>query len=119
MSGGRLGRNERSGRVAKIGFNHTRFSVMKIAIACSGLGHITRGIETWAEDLGTALHRQGEDVTIFKGGGIASRPFERVVCCAQRKSRVARFLAAIGKRFFWRYGFGYPTQWSKLPLPIL
>jgi hypothetical protein len=41
---------------------------MKIAIASSGLGHVTRGIETWADDLGTALHRCGVNVTLFKGG---------------------------------------------------
>jgi glycosyltransferase involved in cell wall biosynthesis len=81
---------------------------MKIAVVSSGLGHVARGIETWADDLATALHRRGINVTLFKGGGTASRSFERVVCCAQRDRRVARCLAASGKRFFWRYGFGSP-----------
>lgn len=41
---------------------------MKIAIASSGLGHISRGIETWARDTASALHEQGIDVTLFAAG---------------------------------------------------
>jgi len=83
---------------------------MKIAVASSGLGHIARGIETWADDLGAALHRRGVDVTLFKGGGTATRPYEQVLPCWQRGSRRAKWAVAIGKRFFWRYGFGSTYQ---------
>jgi hypothetical protein len=38
---------------------------MKIAIASSGLGHVARGIETWALDTAQALHERGVDVTLF------------------------------------------------------
>ena len=41
---------------------------MRIAVASSGLGHIARGIETWARDTAEALHRKGVDVTLFAGG---------------------------------------------------
>jgi hypothetical protein len=39
----------------------------RIAVACSGLGHVHRGIEAWAADLGQALRRAGADVTLFAG----------------------------------------------------
>lgn len=48
---------------------------MKIAIACSGLGHLRRGFETFAEDLYGQLRRGGEDdVLLFAGGGRTEPP---------------------------------------------
>ena len=44
---------------------------MKICIAASGLGHVARGIEAWAADLGAALAGRGLEVTLCKGGGEA------------------------------------------------
>ena len=44
---------------------------MKIAVASSGLGHVARGIETWALDTAAALAKVGVDVTLFAGGGEA------------------------------------------------
>ena len=44
---------------------------MKIAIASSGLGHVSRGIETWALDTACALATRGVDVTLFAGGEVA------------------------------------------------
>ena len=41
---------------------------MKIAVASSGLGHVARGIETWAMDTAQALAKGGVDVTLFAGG---------------------------------------------------
>lgn len=41
---------------------------MKIALLCSGLGHIHRGHEVFARDLFTLL-RGTLDITLFKGGG--------------------------------------------------
>jgi hypothetical protein len=38
---------------------------MKIAIASSGLGHVARGIETWALDTAQALHEHDIDVMLF------------------------------------------------------
>ncbi|MBL9136106.1 MAG: glycosyltransferase family 4 protein [Verrucomicrobiales bacterium] len=40
----------------------------RIAIACSGLGNIRRGNETWARDASAALHRAGASVTLIGGG---------------------------------------------------
>lgn len=40
-------------------------NTMRIAIASTGLGHVTRGVETWAADTAQALHRRGISVTLF------------------------------------------------------
>lgn len=80
---------------------------MKIAVASCGLGHVARGIEAWAEDLGAALHARGENITLFKGGGAATKPYERVLPCWQRdRSPVNR--CWFPKRLLWRYGYGSP-----------
>jgi 1,2-diacylglycerol 3-alpha-glucosyltransferase len=80
---------------------------LKIAIASSGLGHVSRGIEAWADDLATALAARGEDVILCKGAGVAKRPFERVVSCLRREDPATlRLLRLLPKRLFWRVGLG-------------
>ncbi len=79
---------------------------LRIAIACSGLGHIRRGNEAWAQDLAEALRRRGAPVTLF-GAGVVANALVTVVPCLRRTGIAARALA----RFFaplggWRYGFG-------------
>ncbi len=49
----------------------------RIALLCSGLGHIHRGHEVFARDLFTLL-KDELDITLFKGGGEAA-PRERVI----------------------------------------
>lgn len=51
-----------------------------IAIACSGLGHVRRGNETWARDVASALHGAGVPVTLFGGGprSDAESPYFRI-----------------------------------------
>lgn len=44
---------------------------MKIALLCSGLGNVHRGHEVFARDL-FDLIKDGVDITLFKGGGLAS-----------------------------------------------
>jgi glycosyltransferase involved in cell wall biosynthesis len=57
---------------------------MKVAIACSGLGNVKRGYETFAEDLFN--HLKGEiDVTLFKGGRVSSKN-EKVLPNIKRNS---------------------------------
>ncbi|HEY4099454.1 MAG TPA: glycosyltransferase family 4 protein [Gemmatimonadales bacterium] len=68
-------------------------SRLAIAIASSGLGHIARGIETWADDLASALQRRGESVRLYQGGGtppawgevLANRPRESAENAALRR----------------------------------
>lgn len=80
-----------------------------IAIASSGLGHVTRGIEAWAADLAAELARRGRPVRLYKGAGVAAYAYETVVGCATRESaaagRVARWTP---KALGWRLGAGSP-----------
>ncbi|THF63649.1 glycosyltransferase family 4 protein [Pseudothauera nasutitermitis] len=58
---------------------------MKIALLCSGLGHVARGHEVFARGLFDLL--RGEvDITLFKGGG---EPAEREVVVANLPRRAA------------------------------
>src|SRR5262245_64313601 len=80
---------------------------LKIVVASSGLGHVSRGIEAWANDLGAALAERKLPVILCKGGGIAERPYERVLACWQRDSdRTKRLLHWLPRRFVWRFGLG-------------
>jgi glycosyltransferase involved in cell wall biosynthesis len=86
---------------------------LKICIAASGLGHVARGIEAWAADLGAALAGRGLEVTLCKGGGEAEAVYERVLPCWQRDSaRTERLLRRLPRRFFWRLGLasGYGIE---------
>jgi len=79
---------------------------LKIAIASSGLAHVRRGVETWAQDLGVALRRHGADATTFQG---SEGPGEvgTVVGCWKRfdakTQRLVRLLRPVGG---WRFGMG-------------
>jgi glycosyltransferase involved in cell wall biosynthesis len=78
-----------------------------ICIASSGLGHVARGIEAWAGDLGQALAERGENVLLCKGGGQAQSKFERVVPCWKRDARKTRtLLKCVPRPLGWRIGMG-------------
>lgn len=80
---------------------------MRVCVASSGLGHVARGIEAWASDLGSALADRGVDVLLCKGAGVAKEKYERVVSCWTRESqRTQRLLAHLPRRLFWRLGLG-------------
>jgi len=87
--------------------------VKKIAIASSGLGHVARGVESWARDTADALHEQGLDVTLFSGVRIDPGPARRVVVpCLRRSSSVSRLLVRLFPGFSWRWGLkdGYGLE---------
>jgi glycosyltransferase involved in cell wall biosynthesis len=87
---------------------------LKIGIASSGLGHIARGVEAWAADLGRALAERGEAVTLWKGGGDAEQRFERVVPCWQRDSIKTKSVLRVIPRFLgWRLGLGSAYAWEQ------
>jgi 1,2-diacylglycerol 3-alpha-glucosyltransferase len=76
----------------------------RIAVACSGLGHVYRGIEAWAADLGQALRHAGAEVTLFAGAPMAGAT---ALPCLRRTSRIANGLGGITHRLGgWRYGMG-------------
>jgi glycosyltransferase involved in cell wall biosynthesis len=84
---------------------------LRIAVASSGLGHITRGVEAWAEDLAAALLRVGQDVTLYQGPGRGSgntRPPWRVALpCGRRiDPGVQRWVRRLRRFGSWRYGLG-------------
>ena len=82
-------------------------STIRIAIASSGLGHIRRGIESWAEDLAEGLRRFGADVTLFQGGPSSSGPRRRTLNCFRRfEATNTRILAITRRMGGWRYGLG-------------
>jgi glycosyltransferase involved in cell wall biosynthesis len=86
---------------------------MKIAVACSGLGHISRGVETWASDTARSLHRAGNNVTLFKGGGANDPLWQQVLPCSKRfEPQVQRQVECLKRFGGWRYGFanGYQAE---------
>lgn len=78
---------------------------MRIAIASSGLGTVARGIETWALDTATALHRRGIDVTLFATAPVpvGGTPLQ-VIPCLRRGSRLNRLVVRAMPPFAWRWG---------------
>jgi glycosyltransferase involved in cell wall biosynthesis len=80
---------------------------LRVAIASSGLGHVRRGVESWANDLALALHAAGADITLFQGGRGGTEPWRHALPCIQRfKSSAARVLSITGRCGGWRYGAG-------------
>jgi len=95
---------------------------LRITIASTGLGHISRGIEAWAEDLAGALAARGVAVTLCKGGGEAERSYERVIHCWQRDAaKTQRLLRTLPKSLFWRLGLGsgYGVEQTTFSLRLL
>lgn len=95
---------------------------IRIAVASSGLGHVARGIESWAADLAAALDRRGESVRLYKGGGQADLPHEQVIACWQRESpAVARLLRWLPRRGTWRLGLhsSYGIEQTTFALALL
>jgi glycosyltransferase involved in cell wall biosynthesis len=95
---------------------------LRIAVASSGLGHVSRGIEAWADDLATALSDRGEEVILCRGAGAATRPFERVVSCLQREApATARLLRLLPRSLSWRVGLGsgYDVEQTSFALNLV
>lgn len=79
---------------------------MKVAIASSGLGHVSRGMEAWAKALASALYEQGIDVTLFRGAGPARSEYDVVLPCIRRTSQFARVGNLLNHVGGWRVGLG-------------
>lgn len=84
---------------------------MRVAIASTGLGHVNRGIETWAADVFRALTLRGISATLWKGGGVAESGLDRVVPCWQRGAgKAKRFGRVVPHPVAWRMGLGTPYE---------
>ena len=81
---------------------------MRIAVACSGLGHVQRGIEAWATDLAAGLSEAGADVTLFGAGG--AQPTEALRCLTRTNSVTRRVIGITSRLGGWRYGMGSPYE---------
>ena len=94
--------------------NIARTTRPRIAVACSGLGHIFRGVETWAIDLARSLHNAGQNVTLFQGTGESSESWQHIVNCMKRTDvraeKLSRRLVRLGG---WKYGVGSGYQWEQ------
>jgi 1,2-diacylglycerol 3-alpha-glucosyltransferase len=92
---------------------------LAVAVACSGLGHIRRGIESWAQDLGQALRRAGVDVTLFGGAPTAEAALVPLPCL-RRGGRGAILLAKLFRHIGgWRYGLGSPYEVEQTTFALL
>ena len=95
---------------------------MRIVVASSGLGHVTRGIEIWAADLGRALWERRISATLCKGAGAADQPFEHVVKCWTREGpRTKALMKWLPTRVTWRLGVGsaYDVEQTTFALGLL
>ena len=77
---------------------------MRIAIASSGLGHVARGIETWAADTASTLHQAGSDVTLFSADDKPAQAYEVCLPCWRRDDRLANRITKAMPGFSWRWG---------------
>jgi glycosyltransferase involved in cell wall biosynthesis len=76
----------------------------RIAIACSGLGHVHRGIESWAFDMAQGLTLHGIDVTLF--GGRTEGPVQGLPTL-RRGEPVGRMFGRLARHIGgWRIGLG-------------
>lgn len=90
----------------------------RIAIACSGLGHVQRGIESWAADLFAALTHAGANATLFAG---ATADGAEPLSCLRRNDAGATVLArALRHLGGWRYGMGsaYEVEQTSFALAL-
>lgn len=85
---------------------------MKIAVASSGLGHVARGIETWAHDTAFALAGRGVDVGLFCGKALAT-PGALPLACLRRGEGPAQWLARLAPGPAWRWGLKTPYGWEQ------
>jgi len=88
---------------------------MKVAVASSGLGHVARGIETWALDTAEALQARRLDVTLFAGGQTVDGGHCPLIIlpCWRRGDALAQRLARWSPGVAWRWGMKAPYGWEQ------
>src|SRR3954466_16057182 len=69
----------------------------RVLIACSGVGHVSRGYETASQELAHTL-RHAVRTTLFRGGGPWTRGPGLRLPCLQRFGPSARLLGLGGER---------------------
>lgn len=73
---------------------------MRVALACSGLGRVRRGNETWAQTVAEGLHATGTDVVLFGGAPRLETacPYVHVPSVARDSALLARWMSW-GRRY--------------------
>ena len=111
--------------------------LLRIAIASSGLGHVSRGVETWALDTARALAARGVAGTLFSAGrggdGSGARdlpmplppeptnapPLESTILeiielpCLRRFDKKTQRLTRLTPGFAWRWGLKQAYGWEQ------
>ena len=87
---------------------------MKIAVASSGLGHVARGIETWARDTACALAQAGVDVTLFCAGQVNASARTVVLPSLRRGDAAAGRAAVYSPGWAWRWQLKSDYGWEQL-----
>ena len=72
----------------------------RVAIACSGLGRVRRGNETWAQTVAEGLHRNGHRVELFGGG-----PLPSAKCPYSQISNIPREFLLTRSWLSWHYRY--------------
>lgn len=75
----------------------------RVAVASSGLGHVARGIESWAEDTARSLRREECHVTLFRAFGASTEPGEVTLRCLRRGEPRTGKLVRLLRRGGWRF----------------
>jgi 1,2-diacylglycerol 3-alpha-glucosyltransferase len=95
---------------------------LKIAIASSGLSHVKRGVESWAEDIGDGLRRAGVNATTFAGSPDPGGRSATVTPCWKRTDPRTIHVVNVCRRVGgWHYGFGstYDAEQTTFALRLL
>ena len=81
---------------------------MRIAVASAGLGHVTRGIESWAADLAHAFHTGASPSCCTREEELRTTPMNGWSdVCSEVPHQTERLLRIVPRRFFWRVGLAH------------
>ena len=92
-------------------------------MASSGLGHVARGIETWALDTFVALSERGADASLFSGAPLMGVPFVAVPnlrrswrrsCIASRMMPGPLWRCGLKSAYGWEQFTFWLALWPKL-----
>jgi 1,2-diacylglycerol 3-alpha-glucosyltransferase len=102
--------------------NSVQRTAPTIGIACSGLGHVRRGNETWAWAVAEELRRFHTKVTLFGGGPLQTACEYRQVRNVPRETFLWRNVMSWGRRYFWEqvsFGFFLERHLRRMELDLV
>ncbi|TPG49582.1 glycosyltransferase [Roseomonas nepalensis] len=90
--------------------NPSSLQRIRVAIACSGLGHVQRGVEAWAEDLAAGLRRRAPSLQLDLFAATSGPDRQRVQCLKRNDLLTRRVASVLRQLGGWRYGMGSPYE---------